>query len=61
MFLVKILEHQVKLRSFIHNNFFTKFKKKGILKFNIDSVIKNLVKMIQLSVYLEDRPGELAN
>ena len=59
MFIVKILEHQFDLKLFNHNNFLTKFKKKGILKFNINSHI--IVKMIQLSVYLEDRPGELAN
>jgi len=47
---------------FTHNNFFTKFKKKGILKFNIDLISKKkLLQMIQLSVYLEDRPGELAS
>ena len=61
MFIIKNLEHQINLKSFIHNNFFTKFNKKGTLKFNIGSLNKNLLKMIQLSVYLEDKPGELAN
>jgi len=61
MFIVKILEHQFSLKSFIHNNFLTKFKKKGILNFNINIISKKILKMIQLSVYLEDRPGELAN
>ena len=40
MFFVKIFEHQFKLKSFIHNDFLTKFKKKGILKFNIDLLNK---------------------
>jgi len=61
VFIVKILQHQFNLKSYIHNNFLTKFKKNGILKFNIYLLFKNLVKMIQLSVFLEDRPGELAN
>ena len=44
MLIVKILDHQLNLKSFIHKNFLTKFKKKGILKFNINSLNKNLKK-----------------
>ncbi len=39
----------------------TKFKKKVILKFTVKKLIKKFVIiMIQLSVFLEDRPGVLA-
>lgn len=42
--------------------FIAKFKKKGILKFTAKKLIKKCdIIMIQLSVFLEDKPGVLAN